>query len=49
MSEKYNPAAVKQPIKQLQMIDITKQFPGVLANDHVNLEVRAGEILALLV
>lgn len=48
MSEKYNPPAVKQPIKQLQMIDITKQFPGVLANDHVNLEVRAGEILALL-
>ena len=27
---------------------ITKQFPGVLANDHVDLEVRRGEILALV-
>jgi ABC-type uncharacterized transport system ATPase subunit len=27
---------------------ITKQFPGVLANDHVDLEVRHGEILALV-
>jgi len=30
------------------MVDITKQFPGVLANDKVNLEVNEGEILALL-
>jgi len=35
-------------IKKLQMVDITKQFPGVLANDKVNLEVNEGEILALL-
>jgi general nucleoside transport system ATP-binding protein len=27
---------------------ITKQFPGVLANDHVDLSVRAGEIHALV-
>jgi len=27
---------------------ITKQFPGVLANDHVDLDVRAGEIHALV-
>jgi general nucleoside transport system ATP-binding protein len=27
---------------------ITKQFPGVLANDHVTLDVRAGEIHALV-
>ncbi len=35
-------------IQKLQMVDITKRFPGVLANDHVNLEVNSGEILALL-
>ena len=35
-------------IKKLQMVDITKQFTGVLANDKVNLEVNEGEILALL-
>lgn len=32
----------------LQMRDITKQFPGVLANDHVSLELYPGEVLALL-
>lgn len=32
----------------VQMIGITKRFPGVLANDSVNLEVRSGEIHALL-
>ena len=35
-------------IKKLQMVDITKRFPGVLANNCVNLEVNEGEILALL-
>ncbi len=35
-------------IESLEMRNITKRFPGVLANDHVNLEVQAGEILALL-
>lgn len=30
------------------MKNITKQFPGVLANDSVNLEVREGEILSLV-
>ena len=35
-------------IKKLQMVDITKEFPGVVANDKVNLEVNEGEILALL-
>lgn len=48
MQEKNQPAVSKQHIEKLQMIDITKQFPGVLANDKVNLEVNAGEILALL-
>jgi simple sugar transport system ATP-binding protein len=30
------------------MRGITKQFPGVLANDHVNLDLYPGEVLALL-
>src|SRR6202035_2951089 len=30
------------------MRGIVKQFPGVLANDHVDLSVRAGEIHALV-
>jgi ABC-type uncharacterized transport system ATPase subunit len=32
----------------LKMKDITKQFPGVLANDDVNFEVEKGEVHALL-
>ena len=32
----------------LEAIDITKRFPGVLANDNVNLNVKAGEILGLI-
>jgi simple sugar transport system ATP-binding protein len=32
----------------LEMRGITKHFPGVLANDHIDLEVRPGEIHALL-
>jgi simple sugar transport system ATP-binding protein len=32
----------------LQLKGITKQFPGVLANDHIDLTLDKGEILALL-
>ena len=32
----------------VEMRGITKAFPGVVANDHVDLEVRAGEIHALV-
>ncbi len=32
----------------LELRGITKQFPGVLANDHVDLEVLPGEVHALL-
>src|SRR5438105_7748349 len=32
----------------LELRGITKQFPGVLANDHIDLDVRGGEVHALL-
>jgi simple sugar transport system ATP-binding protein len=32
----------------LELRGITKQFPGVLANDHIDLDVAAGEVHALL-
>lgn len=33
---------------RLQMKGVTKQFPGVLALDNVDLEAKAGEVLALI-
>jgi simple sugar transport system ATP-binding protein len=36
------------PIQSLEMRNITKRFPGVLANQHVDFDVRAGEVHALL-
>ena len=32
----------------LELRGITKQFPGVLANDHIDFELRNGEVHALL-
>jgi general nucleoside transport system ATP-binding protein len=35
-------------IQKLELHNITKRFPGVLANDHVQFDINAGEIHALL-
>jgi len=35
-------------IEEMRMVGIVKRFPGVLANDHVDFGVKAGEIHALL-
>lgn len=35
-------------LQSLEMRGITKRFPGVLANDHVDFDVKAGEVHALL-
>lgn len=32
----------------LRMVSITKQFPGVLANDRINFDLKAGEVHGLL-
>jgi ABC-type uncharacterized transport system ATPase subunit len=39
---------IRTVLTQVELRGITKRFPGVLANDHVNFDVRAGEIHALL-
>src|SRR6266508_3370787 len=36
------------PVPAVSMRGITKRFPGVLANDHVDFEAAAGEVHALL-
>ena len=33
---------------RLRLIDITKAYPGIVANDRINLEVDPGEVLAIL-
>jgi general nucleoside transport system ATP-binding protein len=35
-------------IDSLQVLGITKRFPGVLASDHVDFDVKSGEVHALL-
>ncbi|HET6846579.1 MAG TPA: ABC transporter ATP-binding protein [Anaerolineales bacterium] len=42
------PQSVAGPALMVEMKGIVKRFPGVLANDHVDFDVRAGEIHALL-
>ena len=38
----------KKRIDSLELRGISKRFPGVLANDHVDFDVRSGEVHALL-
>jgi simple sugar transport system ATP-binding protein len=49
------PTALEEPVEAedvrapaLEMRGITKRYPGVVANDHIDLDVRPGEIHALL-
>ena len=42
------PTPIASPLARLELIGITKRFPGVLANDQVGFSVRPGEIHALL-
>ena len=32
----------------IEMLNITKRFPGIVANDNITLQVKKGEIHALL-
>ena len=47
MSENLLPSGLPR-IESLEMKGIVKRFPGVLANDNVDFDVKAGEIHALL-
>jgi simple sugar transport system ATP-binding protein len=38
----------KEMLFAVNMKEITKEFPGLIANDHINLSVRRGEIHSLL-
>ena len=31
----------------IEMLDITKEFPGIIANDHITLQLKKGEILGV--
>ena len=41
-------APAPDPAYALQARGMTKRFPSVLANDHIDLDLKPGEILALL-
>src|SRR3970282_1137006 len=38
----------KPRIDHMEMVNIVKRFPGVLANDHINFDAYSGEVHALL-
>ena len=48
MSEREVLPSGQTRIDTLEMRGIVKRFPGVLANDHINFDVHAGEVHALL-
>jgi ABC-type uncharacterized transport system ATPase subunit len=48
MGQPIQPILEHEHIQTLEMRGIVKRFPGVLANDQVDFEVRAGEVHALL-
>ena len=39
---------VEQTDVPLRMVGITKRFPGILANNDISIQVKAGEVLGLL-
>ncbi|HIP80658.1 MAG TPA: ATP-binding cassette domain-containing protein, partial [Kiloniellaceae bacterium] len=41
-------SGVARPVPRLEVKGVTKRFPGVLANDHVDFAVAPGEVHALL-
>src|SRR5918995_5108819 len=48
MTESEKLPSGQKHIRSLEMRGITKHFPGVLANDHVDFDVKSGEVHALL-
>lgn len=48
MRENQSPSTSHNRIERLEMRNILKRFPGVLANDHIDFDVSSGEIHALL-
>lgn len=40
--------ATSNEVALIEVKGITKRFPGVLANDHIDLEIRSGEVHAIL-
>ena len=39
---------IMQSENVIEMLHITKEFPGIIANDDITLQLRRGEIHALL-
>jgi simple sugar transport system ATP-binding protein len=43
-----HPSTAEDPTPAVELIDITKAFPGVVANDRISLTAMPGEVLCLL-
>lgn len=46
--QKFQARKIEKGSSVIEMKGITKRFPGVLANDHIDLDIKAGEVHALL-